>query len=94
MEWGDRWLVKFNAFKRKLLSFECHRDLLLTPAEMNDMELPAETSFRLLGLTLLDLWTGSHNIYIYIYIYIYSPSPRLLQGESGLPCYGPAFPYS
>ena len=51
VEWGDRWLVTFNATKKKLLSFNHHRDPLLMPAEMNGIELPEETSFRLLGLT-------------------------------------------
>ena len=51
VEWGDRWLVTFNATKTKLLSFNRHRDPLLAPAEMNGIELPEETSVRLLGLT-------------------------------------------
>ena len=51
VEWGDRWLVTFNATKMKLFSFNRHRDLLLVPVEMNDIDLPEETSFRLLGLT-------------------------------------------
>ena len=51
MEWGDRWLVTFNATKTKLLSFNHHRNILLVPAEMNGIELPEEISFRLLGLT-------------------------------------------
>ena len=51
MEWGDRWLVAFNATKTKLLSFNRHRDPLLVPVEMNGIELPEETSFHLLGLT-------------------------------------------
>ena len=51
VEWGDRWLVTFDATKTKLLSFNRHRDPLLVPVEMNSIELPGETSFRLLGLT-------------------------------------------
>ena len=51
VEWGDRWLVTFNATKTKLLSFIHHRDPLLVPVEMNGIELPQETSFRLLSLT-------------------------------------------
>ena len=51
VEWGDRWLLTFNATKTKLLSFNRHRDLLLVPVEINGMELPEETNFRLLGLT-------------------------------------------
>ena len=50
VEWGDRWLVTFNATKTKLLSVNRHRDLPSVPVEMNGIELPEETSFRLLGL--------------------------------------------
>ena len=51
VEWGDRWLVTFNATKTKLLSINHHRDPLLVPVEMNSIELPEETSIRLLCLT-------------------------------------------
>ena len=51
VEWGNRWLVSFNATKTKLLSFNRHRDPLLVPVKMSGTELPEETSFRLLGLT-------------------------------------------
>ena len=52
VEWGDKWLVTFNATKTKLLSFNCHRDNpLLVPVELNGIELPEETNFRVLGLT-------------------------------------------
>ena len=51
VEWGDRWLVIFNDTKTKLLSFKCHRDPLVVPVETNGIELPEDTSFRLLGLT-------------------------------------------
>ena len=43
VEWGDRWLVTFNATKTKP-----YIDPLLVPVEMNGIELPEETSFRLL----------------------------------------------
>ena len=43
--------MTFSDTKTKLLSFNRHRDLLLVPVEMNDIELPEETSFPLLGLT-------------------------------------------
>ena len=36
--------------KTKLLSFNCHRDPLLVPVEMNGIELQEETSFCLLDL--------------------------------------------
>ena len=51
VEWGNKWLVSFNATKTKLLSFNRHRDPLLLPVKMSGTELPEETSFRLLGLT-------------------------------------------
>ena len=51
VDWGDRCLATFNATKTKLFSFNRHRDPLLVPVEMNDIELPKETSFRLLDLT-------------------------------------------
>ena len=52
VECGARWLVAFNATKKKLLSFNRHRDPILMPVEMNGFELPEETIFRLLGLTV------------------------------------------
>ena len=51
VEWGDRWLMTFNTTKRELLSFNIHRDPLLVPVEVNGIELPEKTSFRLLNLT-------------------------------------------
>ena len=51
VEWGNRWLVSFNATKTKLLSFHRHRDPSLVPVEMNGIALPEKTSFRLLGIT-------------------------------------------
>ena len=53
VEWGNKWLVSFNATKTKLLSFNRHRDPLLLPVKMSGTELPEETSFRLLGLTFI-----------------------------------------
>ena len=50
VEWGNRWLVTFNATKTKLLSFNHHRYPSLIPVKMNGVELPENTSFRLLGL--------------------------------------------
>ena len=45
VEWGDRWLVAFNATKRKLLSFNRHREPLLVDVEMNDIELTKKDYF-------------------------------------------------
>ena len=50
VEWGDRWLVTFNAAKTKLIYFNRHRYPLLVPVEMNGIKLSEETSFRLLDL--------------------------------------------
>ena len=51
VEWGEKWLVTFNAAKTKLLSVSrCHK-APLTPISMNDRDLPENDSFRLLGLT-------------------------------------------
>ena len=45
--------MTFNATKTKLISFNCHRDRLLVPVEMNGIELREETTFRLLTLTFI-----------------------------------------
>ena len=42
VEWGDKWLVTFNATKTKLLYLNSHRDPLLVPVEMNGIELLEE----------------------------------------------------
>ena len=42
--------MTFNTNETKLLSFNHHRDPLLVPLEMNRIELPEETSLRLLCL--------------------------------------------
>ena len=42
VEWGNRWLVTFNATKTKLLSFNRHRDPLLVPVKMSSTELHEE----------------------------------------------------
>ena len=52
MGW-QRWLVTFNATKRKLLSYNHRKDPLLVPVEMKGIELPEETSLRLIGLTFI-----------------------------------------
>ena len=62
VEWGNRWLVTFNAIKTYLLSFNRHRDPLLVPVEMNGIVSPEDTSFRLLGLS----FTRSTNLKPYI----------------------------
>ena len=51
--WEGGWLVTFSTTKTKLLSFNRHRYPRLVPVEMNGIELPEETSFRLLGLVFI-----------------------------------------
>ena len=62
VEWGNRWRVTFNATKTKLLSFHRHRDPFLVPVEMNGIELPEKSSFRLLGLTFTPNMDWKHYI--------------------------------
>ena len=52
VEWGEKWLVSFNAAKSKLLSFNCHHESILIPLKMKDIGLPECDSFRFLGLVL------------------------------------------
>ena len=52
VELGDRWIMTYTVTKTQLLSFNRHGNPLLVPVEMNGVELPEETSFRLLGLTV------------------------------------------
>ena len=59
-EWGDRWLVSFNASKTKLLSINKFRDPILPPIAMNGHEVPESSNVRLLGLSLTNnfSWNG------------------------------------
>ena len=52
VEWGDKWLVTFNASKTKLLSMNRFKDPFLPSIVMNGAQLPENMHFRLLGLTL------------------------------------------
>ena len=51
VEWGEKWLVTFNAAKTKLLSVSRSHKAHLPPVSMNDQDLSENDSFRLLGLT-------------------------------------------
>ena len=62
VEWGNRWLVSFNAAKTKLLSINCFRDPFLPSVMMNGKELPENDQFRLLGLTISKDLNWNHYI--------------------------------
>ncbi|KAI8510670.1 KAP P-loop domain [Branchiostoma belcheri] len=66
VEWGDNWLVTFNAKKTKLLSINRYREPFLPPISMNGNELLENESLRLLGLILSrDLsWRSPRRYYI------------------------------
>ena len=51
VEWGEKWLVTFNAAKTKLLTVSRSHKAPLAPVSMNDEDLSENDSFRLLGLT-------------------------------------------
>ena len=51
VEWGEKWLVTFNAAKTKLLTVSRSHKAPLAPVSMNDKDLSENDSFRLLGLT-------------------------------------------
>ncbi|KAI8512007.1 hypothetical protein Bbelb_111070 [Branchiostoma belcheri] len=57
VEWGDNWLVTFNAQKTKLLSINRYREPFLPPISMNGNELrenesPSPRSYSLQGFVL------------------------------------------
>lgn len=51
VEWGQKWLVSFNAKKTQLVSFHRHRECSLLPVSMNGAELPENSDLKLLGLS-------------------------------------------
>ena len=62
VEWGERWLVTFNAGKTKLLSVSrCHKVPLL-PIAMHGQDLSENDSFRLLGLTFSNTLTWNEYV--------------------------------
>ena len=61
-EWGEKWLVSFNASKTKLLSINRYHNPYLPSVMMNGVDLPENKHFRLLGLTFSDDFTW--NTYI------------------------------
>ena len=50
VEWGEKWLVTFNAAKTKLLSINRYREPFLPPIYMNRTKIPGSSNFCLLGL--------------------------------------------
>ena len=52
VEWGNDWLVTFNADKTKLLSINHYRRPFLPSIATGGVDLPERDSIRLLGLTL------------------------------------------
>ena len=62
VEWGEKWVVSFNAGKTKLLSFNLHRESSLIPLEMIDIELPENVSFCLLGLVFTHKLDWKHYV--------------------------------
>ena len=51
VEWGEKWLVTFNATKTKLLSFNRRRCYDPCSISMNGKQLEESDSLRLLGIT-------------------------------------------
>ena len=62
VEWGDKWLVSFNASKTKFLSMNRFKDPFLPSIVMNGAELPENKHFRLLGLTFSNDFTWNNYI--------------------------------
>jgi len=62
VEWGEKWLVSFNAAKTKLLSVNRFKEPFLPSVSMNGLQLPESDHAKLLGLTLTN--TFSWNQYI------------------------------
>ena len=62
VEWGEKWLVTFNAGKTKLLSVYRCRSAPQFPISMNEQDLPENDSFRLLGLTFNNSLTWNEYI--------------------------------
>ena len=59
VEWGNRWLVTFNATKTKLLSFNRHRDPLLVPF---GLDLLDRVQKRVVNLVGKELCAGLHTL--------------------------------
>ena len=62
VEWGQKWMVTFNAAKTKRVSFNNYKNPSLPPIAMAKNTLPESTSFKLLGLTFK--WNMNWNRYI------------------------------
>ena len=62
VEWGQKWLVTFNASKTKLLSINRFREPVLPSVLMNGSTLTESSHIRLLGLTLSQNFTWNSYI--------------------------------
>ena len=51
MDWGEEWLVDFNAGKTQLLSFGQHNNNGSTDVKMDESVLEEKSSSKMLGLT-------------------------------------------
>ena len=51
MEWGNKWLVDFNAGKTQLVSFDSSNNIGSIDVEMDASVLEEKLSFKMLGLT-------------------------------------------
>ena len=52
VDWGNKWLVEFNAVKTQLVSFDQSNDTGVVDAKMNGSVLEEKSFIKMLGLTL------------------------------------------
>ena len=53
MEWGNKWLVDFNAGKTQLASFDRSNNIGSIDVKMDASVLEEKLSFKMLGLLVL-----------------------------------------
>ena len=58
MDWDRKWLVDFNAGKFRLATFDWSNNNGSTDVKKNGSVLEEKSSFKMLGLTLLN-WIGT-----------------------------------
>ena len=65
MDWGEKWLVDFNARKTQLVSFDRSNSTGSIDVKIDGFVLEEKLSFKILGLTFSSkLDWGSYIIYI------------------------------